>query len=472
MYGPKFNSGDAPNDATPSAKGADVGGHPGRTRRPGSSSASREAGGDAGLRRLAEAIRADHGIPPQWRATPHRPRASHDHDRTPPGPAPARGRRGGRRRCWCSSSPARIPRSTSPSRSAASWSRPRTPARTTGSTSPTCTTGRTTGTRSARTRTRRRSPSSSIRSTCCPGRCSWRPGPRSCIGAVFLLTGPRAVPAGPGRSARWRSPAATSRCCSRSRSCAGFRYPWTWAFVLLTKITPGIGLLWFALRREWRQLAIALGATAAVVAVSFLLKPGAWRDWIDAARSRTRARAARGRRSRSRSSSGPRSASSLLIWGAPRNQRWVVPVAAMLALPALWYGSLSMLLGVIPLTTPEERRRGWARFVALVRRDARPGGRPPGVRGRVAAVPGQATLLIVVSSDVSSGVHGGSALRLTRENRVPRAQFGLTREARERRRGARRACAARERHRVPRASKRRGRGRTSREHSTGVTLAA
>ena len=26
----------------------------------------------------------------------------------------------------------------------------------------------------------------------------------------------------------------------------GFRWPWTWALVLLTKITPGIGLLWFA----------------------------------------------------------------------------------------------------------------------------------------------------------------------------------------------------------------------------------
>ena len=35
----------------------------------------------------------------------------------------------------------------------------------------------------------------------------------------------------------------------------------------------------------------------------------------------------------------------------------------MLALPALWYGSLSMVLGVIPLTTPEERGRGWARLV-------------------------------------------------------------------------------------------------------------
>ncbi|MBI3750681.1 MAG: DUF2029 domain-containing protein [Chloroflexi bacterium] len=35
----------------------------------------------------------------------------------------------------------------------------------------------------------------------------------------------------------------------------GFRYPATWAFVLLTKVTPGVGLLWFAVRREWRALA-------------------------------------------------------------------------------------------------------------------------------------------------------------------------------------------------------------------------
>src|SRR5687767_7243630 len=31
----------------------------------------------------------------------------------------------------------------------------------------------------------------------------------------------------------------------------GFRHPWTWSFVILTKITPGIGLLCFAVRKEW-----------------------------------------------------------------------------------------------------------------------------------------------------------------------------------------------------------------------------
>ena len=42
----------------------------------------------------------------------------------------------------------------------------------------------------------------------------------------------------------------------------GFKHPWTWAFVLLTKTTCGVGLLWFVVRREWRSLWIALGATA------------------------------------------------------------------------------------------------------------------------------------------------------------------------------------------------------------------
>ncbi len=61
----------------------------------------------------------------------------------------------------------------------------------------------------------------------------------------------------------------------------GFRYPWTWSFVLLTKITPGIGLVWFGVRREWRQLGIALGATAAIAAVSFAIAPWMWQEWID-----------------------------------------------------------------------------------------------------------------------------------------------------------------------------------------------
>ena len=53
----------------------------------------------------------------------------------------------------------------------------------------------------------------------------------------------------------------------------GFRYPWTWSFVLLSKVTPGVGLVWFGVRREWRNLAIALAGTAIVIGIS--IPPGA-----------------------------------------------------------------------------------------------------------------------------------------------------------------------------------------------------
>ena len=65
----------------------------------------------------------------------------------------------------------------------------------------------------------------------------------------------------------------------------GMRYPASWSFILLTKITPGVGLIWFAVRREWRSLAIALGATVAIVGVSFVLAPWLWSDFIEASRT-------------------------------------------------------------------------------------------------------------------------------------------------------------------------------------------
>src|SRR4051812_45250095 len=61
----------------------------------------------------------------------------------------------------------------------------------------------------------------------------------------------------------------------------GLRWPIAWALPLLTKVTPGIGVLWFAVRREWRSLAAAIGVTAAVAAVSFALDASQWRAWLD-----------------------------------------------------------------------------------------------------------------------------------------------------------------------------------------------
>lgn len=65
----------------------------------------------------------------------------------------------------------------------------------------------------------------------------------------------------------------------------GARYPFLWAFPLLTKILPAVGLAWFALRREWRKFGIALGVTAVIVVVSVAISPlfggpHLWRDWV------------------------------------------------------------------------------------------------------------------------------------------------------------------------------------------------
>ena len=127
----------------------------------------------------------------------------------------------------------------------------------------------------------------------------------------------------------------------------GFRHPWTWSFVLLTKPSAGVGLLWFAVRREWRQLGIALGATAAIVAVSFVLAPQAWFDWID------QMIRAVGDQPRSSSIQVPLwvrlpLAVALVVWGAMTNRRWTVVVSSMLALPVLWFSAPAMLIGVLP----------------------------------------------------------------------------------------------------------------------------
>jgi hypothetical protein len=59
----------------------------------------------------------------------------------------------------------------------------------------------------------------------------------------------------------------------------GFEYPALWSIGILTKVTPGVSLLWFVVRREWRALAWALGATAAIRPSRSSSRPSAWFDW-------------------------------------------------------------------------------------------------------------------------------------------------------------------------------------------------
>jgi hypothetical protein len=132
----------------------------------------------------------------------------------------------------------------------------------------------------------------------------------------------------------------------------GFRYPAAWSFVLLTKVTPGIGLLWFAIRREWRPLAWVTLATAAIVAISVLIGGiGLWEDWIrllasNAGTSRTFdygffAMPPFGFRLPF--------ALAVIAWAAVTGRRWAVPIAAFLALPVIWPSGYALLAAVPPL---------------------------------------------------------------------------------------------------------------------------
>jgi hypothetical protein len=135
---------------------------------------------------------------------------------------------------------------------------------------------------------------------------------------------------------------------------AGLRWPAAWAFVFLTKVTPGVGVIWFAARREWRHLAIAIGATAAIFAVGTLIAPGLWLEWL---------------RSLAISASHP-VATALppllvrypvaigLAWYAGRSGRaWLVPVACVVAMPTIWVESSAILLASLPLWRDRERWR-------------------------------------------------------------------------------------------------------------------
>jgi hypothetical protein len=151
-----------------------------------------------------------------------------------------------------------------------------------------------------------------------------------------------------------------------------FRWPAAWSFVLLTKATPGIGLLWYLVRREWRNLAIAVGATAAISFATMLIVPDMWVRWLEFMAS-----------NRSPDTSTLHvtvplpirlaAAALIVVYGARTDRRWTVPVAASLALPYLWINGFAMLAAIVPLlpgdlATMDRGRRatpksppGWSR---------------------------------------------------------------------------------------------------------------
>jgi hypothetical protein len=136
---------------------------------------------------------------------------------------------------------------------------------------------------------------------------------------------------------------------------AGFRFPALWSVIILTKIGPGVGVLWFAFRREWRSLMIALGSTVLIVAVSFVLAPGLWADFVRFAVNNA------GAASPTEVVPIPFSirlamSIALLWWGARTNRRWTVAIAAGWSAIALYNWSFVEFWMAAPVLWQMDRK--------------------------------------------------------------------------------------------------------------------
>ncbi len=141
----------------------------------------------------------------------------------------------------------------------------------------------------------------------------------------------------------------------------GFRYPAAWTLPLLTKITPAVGPLWFAVRREWRAFAISLVLALGLALASVAFAPHLWVQWVrllvhpdqyanpgrDAATSLVHV---------------PLFvrlpiAGCLTIFAARTNRRLVLPFAMVLASP-VFAVSTFQILAALPRMAEQQRAEG------------------------------------------------------------------------------------------------------------------
>ena len=130
------------------------------------------------------------------------------------------------------------------------------------------------------------------------------------------------------------------------------RWPVAYAFLVLSKVAPGVTAIWWLVRREWRSLAIALGSAALVIAVSFAIAPSSWFAWIEHVSSE----------SNQAFNLVPVPllvrlpiAALVAALAARTDRSWLLPVAAVLALPLLWIHGLAILVAITPLYRAHRR---------------------------------------------------------------------------------------------------------------------
>ena len=156
---------------------------------------------------------------------------------------------------------------------------------------------------------------------------------------------------------------------------AGFRHPALWALALLTKVTPGVGLVWFLVRREWRALAAVAVTTGLAAMVSYLVMgDGAWLKWLDTMLVAEEIVIPDGALPIPLL---PRvmAAANLVGWAGLTDRRWLVPVGVTLAMPVLWVIAFAPLVAcwaLVPQATADRIRDAVTGFSIGKRSPSRP----------------------------------------------------------------------------------------------------
>jgi hypothetical protein len=124
------------------------------------------------------------------------------------------------------------------------------------------------------------------------------------------------------------------------------RWPIAYLFLALSKVSPGVTVLWYVARREWRNLAIALGGAAVVAAIAFVIAPSPWMAWLTHLSSDSNQAfnlipiplAVR-----------LPVAALLVVVAARLDKAWILAPAVVLSLPLLWVHGLAVLVAITPL---------------------------------------------------------------------------------------------------------------------------
>lgn len=122
-----------------------------------------------------------------------------------------------------------------------------------------------------------------------------------------------------------------------------FRWPAALSFAILAKVTPGVTLVWFLVRREWRSFWIALGSTVLIVVVTYPFVGDAWPSYIRMLVDN--GGAAEGGNVILRVVL----AGVLVAWAARSDRPWLVGIALAIAQPALTIRSVAVGVAALAL---------------------------------------------------------------------------------------------------------------------------